>query len=75
VSIFHEQETKPAKGEPMNKYWIPIFVLISALLTAPVIAQKKSRHRRIVQSNPPLIVVNNPTPSFHSGEVNVLVGR
>ena len=60
----------------MNKYWIPIFVLISALLTAPVIAQKKARHRRAVQApspKPALIVVNNPTPTFHSGEVNVLV--
>lgn len=73
MSVFHEQETKPAKGEVMNKYWIPIFVLISALLTAPVIAQKKSRHRRMEQNKPPLIVVNNPTPSFHSGEINVLV--
>ena len=60
----------------MNKSWILIFVLISALLTAPVIAQKKSRHRRAVQApspKPALIVVNNPTPTFHSGEVNVLV--
>jgi hypothetical protein len=60
------------KGEAMNKYILTILVMISALLTAPVLAQK-ARHRRAVQKKPPLIVVNNPTPTFHSGEVNVLV--
>jgi hypothetical protein len=60
----------------MKKKWIAIFVMLGVLwlVSDSVTAQqRKSRQRRIVQTKPALIVVNNPAPTFHSGEVQVLV--
>lgn len=63
----------------MNKQLTTIIVMICALsvLTAPATAQqRKARQQRSAQAppaKPALTVVNNPAPTYLSGEVNVLV--
>lgn len=63
----------------MNKQLTTIIVMICALsvLTAPATAQqRKARQQRSAQAppaKPALTVVNNPVPTYLSGEVNVLV--
>jgi hypothetical protein len=67
------QSTKKERSEMRNKKIFTIAVLLGVLFSGSVTAQRKSRQQRVVQTKPALIVVNNPTPTFHSGEVNVLV--
>lgn len=60
----------------MKKRCITIIVMLgvlSVLSSESVTAQRKLRQRRIAPPKPALIVVNNPAPTFHSGEVQVLV--